>query len=100
MVTGPYHTIASLYGVMPIHNILRERVSKSKTAVIKKWNDIVRKGNQPLLCTYIEGEVIPNDKKIVLYKPRSKLTGSVICHFGEIFHDKLEILERITVKAN
>lgn len=98
MVTGPYHAIASLYGVMKNHEIFKERIIKSKKTVLKKWASLVREHNQPLLCTYIEGEVIPNDKNIVLYSPRSELTGSVVCHFGEIHSDKVEMVNRIRIK--
>lgn len=100
LTTGPYHAISSLYGVKKIHNILRDRVIKSKNAVLEKYENIVRseKKNQPLLCTYIEGEVLPNDDNIVLYTPRSKLSGSVICHFGELHTDEIQIINRIRVK--
>ncbi len=97
MVTGPYHAIASLYGVIEEHNLLRERVIKSKDKIMTKWNNLVRSDNQPLLCTYIEGEVVPLDENIVLYTPRSELEGSVICHFGEIHAESIKITERITV---
>lgn len=99
MVTGPYHAIASLYGVMPFHDLFLKRVVESKECVLKKWNNLVRKENQPLLCTYIEGEVIPNDKNIVLYSPRSELAGSVICHFGEIHYNQINIDKRISIKS-
>ena len=97
LVTGPYHAIASLYGVIEEHNLLRERVIKSKDKIMTKWNNLVRSDNQPLLCTYIEGEVVPLDENIVLYTPRSELEGSVICHFGEIHAESIKITERITV---
>jgi 2-aminoethylphosphonate-pyruvate transaminase len=97
MVTGPYHAVASLFGVMQNHSMFRERVIASKKSVLKKWQSLVRSSNQPLLCTYIEGQVEPCDSNIVLYTPRSKLTGSVICHFGEIHSDVLAITKRIQV---
>lgn len=98
MVTGPYHTIASLYGVMKVHDKLKQRVKNSKTSVMKKWSNLVRSDeNQPLLCTYIEGNVSPNDDQVVLYSPRSKLAGSVVCHFGEIHSDKIDIQNRIKI---
>ena len=99
MITGPYHAIASLYGVMNIHDQLRERVVNSKTAVMKKWPKLIREGNQPLLCTYLEAEVEPKDDNIVLYTPRSELKGSVICHFGEIHYDEINIINRISVDS-
>jgi len=98
MVTGPYHAIASLYGVMNHHHILKERVKNSKERVLEKWNKLVRKDNQPLLCTYLEGEVMPIDNNIVLYSPRSELSGSVICHFGEIHSNQVNIDSRINIK--
>ena len=98
MVTGPYHAIASLYGVISNHSLFRDRVIKSKNKVLKNWKNFVRQGNQPLLCTYLEGKVIPKDSDIVLYNPRSNLDGSVICHFGEIHSDRIRITERISIK--
>ena len=97
MITGPYHAIASLYGVMENHDIFKQRVKNSKNAILEKYHKIVRNDNQPLLCTYLEGEVVAKDDNIVLYSPRSKLTGSVICHFGEIHYDKINIINRILV---
>lgn len=98
MITGPYHAIASLYGVMNKHDILKKRVMNSKEIILNKYHKIVRGDNQPLLCTYLEGKVEGNDDNIVLYSPRSKLSGSVICHFGEIHSDTVNILNRISVK--
>jgi len=97
MTTGPYHAIASLYGVIEKHSIFKQRVINSKKVILEKYQHLVRDSNQPLLCTYIEGVVIPNDDNIVLYYPRSKLTGSVICHFGEIHHDNVNIAKRISI---
>ena len=98
MTTGPYHAIASLYGIIEAHSLLKQRVINSKNVILENYQDITRKNNQPLLCTYLEGEVVPNDDSIVLYSPRSKLSGSVICHFGEIHTNILRINDRITVK--
>lgn len=97
MITGPYHAIASLYGVMENHDIFKRRVKNSKNSILEKYHKIVRNNNQPLLCTYLEGEVVAKDDDIVLYSPRSKLTGSVICHFGEIHYEKIDIINRISV---
>ena len=98
MTTGPYHAIASLYGIIENHNIYKQRVINSKNVILNKYKSIVRNDNQPLLCTYLDGKVMINDNNIVLYEPRSKLRGSVVCHFGEIFSDKLNIQDRIKVK--
>jgi 2-aminoethylphosphonate-pyruvate transaminase len=98
MITGPYHAIASLYGVIEKHDIFRQRVVDSKNKVLNKYLNIVRSANQPLLCTYLEGEVVQNDNNIILYSPRSELSGSVICHLGEIHSKKPMIDKRINVK--
>ena len=98
-VTGPYHAIASLYGVMDIHDKLKERVINSKATVKRDFSSYIdREDNQPLLCTYLAGEVVPSDDNIVLYSPRSDLPGSVICHFGEIHQDAVNLTKRISVK--
>jgi cytidyltransferase-like protein len=99
MTTGPYHAIASLYGVIKNHDILKQRVVNSKNLILEEYSNIVRSDNQPLLCTYLEGEVRRNDDNIILYSPRSELSGSVVCHFGEIFHDKVAIHTRISVRS-
>ena len=84
---------------MKNHNVFKKRVEQSKKLTLDKWHDIVRKDNQPLLCTYLEGKIMPNDEKVVLYSPRSSLSGSVICHFGEIHQDVLNIDKRIEVSC-
>lgn len=98
-VTGPYHTVASLYNIIDIHDVLRRRVVNSKKAVIETYSKyITRKDNQPLLCTYLNGEVTSEDNNLVLYAPRSDLPGSVICHLGEVFNENLNITNRIDIK--
>jgi 2-aminoethylphosphonate-pyruvate transaminase len=97
MTTGPYHSIASLYGVIDKHRIFKQRVVNSKNIILQKYHDIVRSNNQPLLCTYLEGKVVANDDNVILYSPRSKFSGSVVCHFGEIHHEMLNITNRISV---
>ena len=97
LVTGPYHAVASLYGVMEKHSIFLQRAIKSKNIILKKYQDIVRESNQPVLCTYLEGDIVPTDSNVVLYSPRSNLSGSVICHLGEVFHDHVNIDNRIKV---
>ena len=97
MVTGPYHAIASLYGVIKEHELFKRRVISSKNFILNKYSNLVRDSHQPLLCTYLEGRVLPCDDNVILYNPRSQLSGAVICHFGEIHHDLLNIEKRIEV---
>ena len=35
------------------------------------------------MCTYVECKIKGTSNKVILYKPRVKLSGSVICHLGE-----------------
>ncbi len=99
MVTGPYHALASLHGVMENHDKLVDRVKKSKKWVMENWSNYVSsKNNQPLLCTYLNGKIKAKDNKVVLYNPRSELNGSVICHFGEIHSDRINLNNRIEIK--
>ena len=41
------------------------------------------KENQPLLCTHVNKKITPKNKSVIIYKPRSKIKGSIICHLGE-----------------
>ncbi len=97
MVTGPYHAIASLYGVIDNHDLYKKRIMKSKNYILTKYKEIVRPSNQPALCTYLEGKLEALDDNIVLYSPRSELSGSVICHFGEIHTSSINLDKRIKV---
>ena len=66
MITGPYHAIASLYGVMENHDIFKQRVKNSKNSILEKYHKIVRNNNLPLLCTYLGGEVVAKDDDAVI----------------------------------
>ncbi|MCC5943275.1 MAG: hypothetical protein JJU37_17155 [Balneolaceae bacterium] len=84
-MTGPYHSIASLADVLPKHNEIRQSVIINKKKFLtdyKKWVQYPD-NNQPLLCTYVDCEISTNDSSVILYKPRSDLRGSVVCHLGE-----------------
>jgi len=98
MTTGPYHAIASLYGIIEKHNLFKKRVINSKNVILEKYKDIIRDNNQPLLCTYLEGEVVKNDNNVVLYTPRTELDGSVVCHLGEIHQNNVKVASRFFVK--
>ena len=85
-MTGPYHSILSLYDVLKKHNQFKYSVIVNKKRILKLMgeNIIYPKENQPLLCTYIKKKLISNNKKIIFYKPRINLKGTVVCHLGEI----------------
>tara|TARA_B100000767_G_scaffold113999_1_gene108811 strand:- start:19 stop:1011 length:993 start_codon:yes stop_codon:yes gene_type:complete len=85
-MTGPYHTIISLYNVLPNYNDFKYSVIANKKKILKLMGDqmIYPKNNQPLLCTYIKKKLVSKNKKIIFYKTRANLPGSVICHLGEV----------------
>ena len=84
-MTGPYHAIASLAEVLPRHNYFREAVVINKERFVRdmsKWLT-VSPANQPLLCTHVSCSIVADDRRAILYKPRTALGGSVVCHLGE-----------------
>ena len=40
--------------------------------------------NQPYLCTLLNKKVFKKNKKVILYKSRGDIDGSIICHLGEV----------------
>ena len=98
MMTEPCHAIASLYGIINQHDMLKKRVEQSKQCVMSTWSDLVRLEGQPLLCTYIHGKVIPQDDNIVCYRSRANIEGSIVYHLGEIHGDSVKIGDRILVE--
>ena len=51
---------------------------------MEKWLTLPSKF-QPLLCTHITRKIKKNiAKKVVLYKTRGNLGGSIVCHLGEL----------------
>ena len=70
---------------------------------IKKFENklIYEKKNQPLLCTYAKCKLGAKDKRVIFYKARNNLSGSVVCHLGEVSlgrKAKADILKKIYVK--
>ena len=85
-MTGPYHTIQSLYKVLEKYNEFKYAVKVNKERFLRDFEEltIYPKIYQPLLCTYSKKKLISNNKKVIFYKTRSKLDGSVLCHLGEV----------------
>ena len=75
----------------------------NKEKFLKDFKDLIifPKINQPLLCTYSK-KLFSKDKKIIFYKTRSKLKGSVLCHLGEVhLKEKLkQIFSKIYYSSN
>jgi aspartate aminotransferase-like enzyme len=84
-MTGPYHAIASLADVLPRHAEFREAVVTNKARFMREMRHYltVPGANQPMLCTHVSCDIGAADPRAVLYRPRSDLAGSVICHLGE-----------------
>lgn len=86
-VTGPYHVIQSLYGVIPMHEDFVYSVRANKMAFLAKFEEhLVASGkNQPLLCTAISKKLeLSEGSNGILYSPRNNFTGSIVSHLGEI----------------
>lgn len=89
--TGPYHAIQSLSLILPKHAEYLEKIKRSRD-LFCEWqqaNLIVPLPEQPLLCTYTKSKITSTDPRVVLYKPRQKILGSIVCHLGEV-HKELE----------
>ena len=86
-LTGPYHTIGSLYYVLKNHSIIKKTVIKNKLKFIKDNKEflIYSKKNQPNLCTYLKINIKKNNKNVILYTSRKKTKGSVVSHLGETY---------------
>lgn len=86
MMTGPYHAIASLVDVLPLHASFRTAVVENKKEFIRRMKNHVSLPDQfqPLLCTHVLCRIFSNDCRAVLYEPRSNKGGSVVCHLGEV----------------
>ena len=84
-MTGPYHSIQSLEHILKNYSKFKKSVIANKKKSLKRFKKylIYPKKNQPLLCTYVECKIKGVSTKVILYKPRVKLSGSVICHLGE-----------------
>ena len=102
-MTGPYHAIQSLEKILSKHNDYKYTVNVNKKKFLKIFENklIYSKKNQPLLCTYVKCKLKAKDKRVIFYKARNNLPGSVVCHLGEAHlgkYAKAEILKKITIQ--
>jgi len=86
LMTGPYHAICSLVDVLPNHDDFRAAVVENKNVFLRriKKHLTLPDTNQPLLCTHVDCEIKSSNPHAILYKPRSNVGGSVVCHLGEV----------------
>jgi len=85
-MTGPYHTICSLLDVLPRHADFRAAVIKNKEIFLKRMKAhlVLPFKYQPLLCTHVDCKIKIDDRRAIIYEPRSAVNGSIICHLGEV----------------
>lgn len=85
LMTGPYHAICSLADVMPVHGDFRAAVAENKQVFLRRMEKhlTLPAAHQSLLCTHVDCEITSRDPRAILYKPRSNVGGSVVCHLGE-----------------
>ncbi len=85
-MTGPYHSICSLFKIMQNYDDFKYSVIINKKKFINKFKDIILYPNlnQPHLCTYTTKKIYTNNPKVILYQSRAKINGSVVCHLGEV----------------
>ena len=83
-MTGPYHTIYSLYEILKKYNDFKYSVLTNKKIFLKRMDSYLSlpQINQPKLCTHITKKISSN-QNVILYSPRNNLPGSVVCHLGE-----------------
>lgn len=84
-VTGPYHIIQSLEPVLANYSDFLYAVSENKRYFSKKFQQHISLPAelQPLLCTYVPVKIscsVPS----LMYSPRESISGSIVCHLGEV----------------
>ena len=84
-VTGPYHILTSLNEVSKVHKDLVKKVKESKKWALGTFSPFNKAISQePLLCTHIKEKIDTNNRNIILYQPRLEVSGSIICHLGNV----------------
>tara|TARA_B100000989_G_C19531620_1_gene470293 strand:+ start:1316 stop:2296 length:981 start_codon:yes stop_codon:yes gene_type:complete len=85
-MTGPYHTICSLYEILKKHNEFKYSVKINKIRFLEKFSKFITlpETMQPLICTHVNKEIKGKNKNTILYQSRGNITGSVVSHLGEV----------------
>tara|TARA_A100001388_G_scaffold230669_1_gene182763 strand:+ start:68 stop:1072 length:1005 start_codon:yes stop_codon:yes gene_type:complete len=101
-MTGPYHSICSLYETLKKHNELKESVKINKKRFCEKFRQYLNipDVNQPLICTQTKIKIRSKLDKAVLYNSRAINEGSIICHLGEVHlarESKGEIIKSLEI---
>lgn len=101
-MTGPYHAICSLDGILKDYKNFSYSVRLNKKIFLQKMNEylLYPKKNQPNLCTLVNKKIGTLDKDVVLYQSRANIEGSIVCHLGEVHlkkNSKGKILDYLKV---
>lgn len=90
-MTGPYHAICSLDGILQDYKNFSFSVKLNKKIFIKKMSKflVYPSENQPNLCTLTNKKISSLNKNVVLYQSRADIKGSVVCHLGEVHLKKM-----------
>ena len=85
-MTGPYHAICSLDGILKDYKNFSYSVRLNKKIFLKRMKKylLYPNKNQPNLCTLINKKIDRLNKDVVLYQSRADIKGSVVCHLGEV----------------
>ena len=85
-MTGPYHIMYSLSAILDNYKDYFYSVKINKQRFLKSMKNFIPYPliNQPMLCTYVTKEIKKKNDKVVLYQSRANITGSVVCHLGEV----------------
>ena len=100
-VTGPYHTILSLHGILENYKNLRARVLKWQSVFTDYFSShlIYPKQNQPILCTAINSNIKYLKQNPVIYTPRSNTVKSIVCHIGQV-HQPVEYINTDSISKH
>lgn len=96
-VTPPIHSICSLANVLPNHNSFRNAIVENKKRFLTLFRDEIYYSDlsmQPLLCTRTRSRIHSVEARAVTYVSRSDISGSIVCHLGEV-HLKNEAIGKI-----
>ena len=85
-MTGPYHIMYSLNQILNNYQDYFYSVKINKKRFLKSMKDYLLYPliNQPMLCTYVSKQIKKRNNKVVLYQSRAKISGSIVCHLGEV----------------
>lgn len=86
-VTPPIHSICSLAHVLPDHQSFRSAVVENKNRFLTLFRDEIFYADpnmQPLLCTRTRSRINSVEAHAVTYVSRSDISGSIVCHLGEV----------------